>query len=123
MSVVSAQARTASLLQFAESSGDETLDRLIPILLSCTTREQGDFTRAEALATESLEIRRAIYDPYGIAESRAALAVVVRRGHDQARAQTLLSESLALRPAIGDRAGIAECERELGVPGPAVVTS
>jgi RNA polymerase sigma-70 factor, ECF subfamily len=32
MSVVSAQARTTSLLRFAESSGDETLDRLIPLL-------------------------------------------------------------------------------------------
>jgi hypothetical protein len=76
-------------------------------------REQGDVARAEALATESLDIRRAIHDRHGIAESLATLALAARDRRDEARARTLFTESLELRRAIGDRAGIAECERAL----------
>ncbi len=85
-------------------------------LLSSAMLEEGDVARAEALAAESLDIRRAIQDRHGVAESLAALAVVARRRHDEARARTLFTESLVLRRAIGDRAGIAECERALEAP-------
>jgi tetratricopeptide (TPR) repeat protein len=83
-------------------------------LLSWAARDQGDLARAEALASESLELRRAIHDRFGVAESLVALANVARRGGDGSRARELFAQSLALRRQIGDRAGIAECERELG---------
>jgi hypothetical protein len=69
--------------------------------------------RAEALAAESLDLRRAIQDRHGVAESLAALAVVARHRRDEVRAHALFTESLVLRRAIGDRAGIEECERAL----------
>jgi predicted ATPase/tRNA A-37 threonylcarbamoyl transferase component Bud32 len=92
-------------------------------LLSWAAREQGDLARAEALATESLELRRTIYDRFGEAESLAALANVARRGDDDSRAREFFAQSLALRRQIGDRAGIAECERELGALAVATTAS
>jgi hypothetical protein len=85
-------------------------------VLSAAVLQQGDRDRAEALAAESLDIRRAIQDRHGVAESLAALVFVARRRGDEARAHTLFTESLALRRAIGDRGGIAECERALEEP-------
>ena len=83
-------------------------------LLSWAVREQGDLARADALAIESLDIRRAIHDRFGMAESLVASANVARRRGDEAGARELFEKSLALRREVGDRAGIAECERELG---------
>jgi predicted ATPase len=74
---------------------------------------EDDLPQANALATESLELRLAIHDRFGIAESQAMLALLARRQDDESRARELLGESLALRREIGDRAGIAECERGL----------
>jgi hypothetical protein len=82
-------------------------------------REQGDIARAEALAAESLDIRAAIHDRHGVAESLAALALVARSRGDEGRALALFTESLALRRTIGDRAGIVECERALEALGTA----
>jgi len=82
-------------------------------LLSRVMCEEGDFDRAEALAIESIDLRRAISDRHGHAESLATLAIAAVARADGARARTLFTDSLSVRRTIGDRAGIAECEREL----------
>ena len=88
-------------------------------LLSRVACVEGDFDRAEALATESIDLRRAINDRHGLAESLATLALAAVAQADEARARALFTESLSVRLTIGDRDGIAECTRELTALGSA----
>ena len=82
-------------------------------LLSWVERERGDLSRAEQLAREGLEVRRAFQDRYGEAQSLAALGAIARARGDESTARALYTESQEIRLAIGDQPGTKECAREL----------
>jgi predicted ATPase len=69
--------------------------------------EQGDYTSAEALIRESLEIARQLSDKQGVAVSLNALAVYARDQGDVAVAHSLFEEALVLWRELGDRKAVA----------------
>ena len=96
MSVVSAQARTTSLLRFAESSGDETLDRLIPLLY----QELKRMARRQLVREESAHTLRTtdlVHEAYLRLVDQAQ---VTRRG----RAYFFGAAARAMRQVLIDRA-------------------
>jgi predicted ATPase/class 3 adenylate cyclase/Tfp pilus assembly protein PilF len=75
---------------------------------------QGDFTRAETLHTEALELSRALADTAGTARATGNLGVVAFDRGDYRRALALLEESLALARAVDDRQMAATALTDLG---------
>jgi predicted ATPase len=70
--------------------------------------EQGDYTSADTLISESQEIARRLDDKTGVAVSLNALAVFARDRGDVAVAQRLFEESLALWKVLGDQKAVAQ---------------
>lgn len=96
MSVVSAQARATSLLRFAESSGDETLDRLIPLLY----QELKRMARRQLVREESAHTLRTtdlVHEAYLRLVDQAQ---VTQRG----RAYFFAAAARAMRQVLIDRA-------------------
>ena len=69
--------------------------------------EQGDYSSAEALIGESLDIARQLHDKQGVAVSLNALAVFARDRGDVAVAHSLFEENLALWKELGDQKAVA----------------
>jgi predicted ATPase len=69
--------------------------------------EQGDYSAANALMRESLNIARELGDNQGVAVSLNALAVVARDNGEIAEAHALFQESLGVWKALGDLKAIA----------------
>jgi predicted ATPase len=69
--------------------------------------EQGDYSAANALMGESLDIARHLGDKQGVAVSLNALAVVARDNGELAAAHTLFQESLVVWRELGDLKAIA----------------
>jgi predicted ATPase len=69
--------------------------------------EQGDYSVANALMRESLNIARQLGDNQGVAVSLNALAVVARDNGEIAEAHALFQESLGVWKALGDLKAIA----------------
>ncbi len=70
--------------------------------------EQGDYTAADRLIGESLDISRRLGDRHGVAVSLNALAVNARDRGDVPSALSLLEESLELWRELGDLRSIAQ---------------
>jgi tetratricopeptide (TPR) repeat protein len=70
--------------------------------------EQGDYTSADTLISESQEIARRLNDKTSVAVSLNALAVFARDRGDVAVAQRLFEESLALWKVLGDQKAVAQ---------------
>ena len=69
--------------------------------------EQGDYSAANALMRESLDIARQLGDKQGVAVSLNALAVVARDNGELAEAHALFQESLGVWRELGDLKAIA----------------
>jgi tetratricopeptide (TPR) repeat protein len=69
--------------------------------------EQGDYTSADKLTRESLDIARQLGDKQAIAVSLNAVAVLARDNGDVAVARSLLEESLVLWEELGDQKAFA----------------
>src|SRR5882724_1211577 len=69
--------------------------------------EQGDYTSADRLMRESLDIARHLGDKQAIAVSLNAVAVLARDNGDVAVARSFLEESLVLWEELGDRKAFA----------------
>lgn len=74
---------------------------------------RGNYTRAGELEQESLTLRRALGDKWGIAVSLGNSAWVFLKQGDLPQAVGLLRESIMLRREIGDPGGIAWCLEKL----------
>ena len=71
--------------------------------------EQGDYTSADTLIEESLQIARKLGDERSVAVCLNALAVHARDRGDVAVAHSLLEESLVLWRELGDQKAVARC--------------
>jgi predicted ATPase/DNA-binding winged helix-turn-helix (wHTH) protein len=69
--------------------------------------EQGDYTSADALIRESIDIARQLRDKQGVAVSLNALAVLTRDRGAVATAHALFEESLELWRELGDLKAVA----------------
>jgi predicted ATPase/predicted Ser/Thr protein kinase len=69
--------------------------------------EQGDYSSADTLIRESLDIARQLGDKQGVAVSLNALAVFAGDRGDVVVAHSLFEESLALWKELGDRKAVA----------------
>jgi RNA polymerase sigma factor (TIGR02999 family) len=96
MSVVSAPARTASLLSFPESGGNESLDRLIPLLYEELKRVAHRQLRREAPG-QTLRTTDLVHEAYLRLVDQAQ---VTRRG----RAYFFAAAARAMRQVLIDRA-------------------
>jgi RNA polymerase sigma factor (TIGR02999 family) len=96
MSVVSAPARPASLLSFPESGGNESLDRLIPLLYEELKRVAHRQLRREAPG-QTLRTTDLVHEAYLRLVDQAQ---VTRRG----RAYFFAAAALAMRRVLIDRA-------------------
>jgi predicted ATPase len=77
--------------------------------LSAITTTQGDFAAAARFAGQSLSIYRELDDPFGIAISQNARAIVARDTGDYETAQTYFEAAVAKWRAIGDTVAAARC--------------
>lgn len=77
--------------------------------------DRGDYRRARELYQASLDLRRRIDDPIGIADSLNGLGIVAADQGDYDRARALHEEALAARRANGDRDGEARSLYNLGL--------
>jgi tetratricopeptide (TPR) repeat protein len=68
--------------------------------------EQGDHTKARALYSDSLALKREIGDKRGIALSLSKLAYVAQKQADYAEAEPLYLESLVMSQELGDKLGV-----------------
>jgi tetratricopeptide (TPR) repeat protein len=73
----------------------------------------GQYERATRLLEESLGLRRALGDQWGIDTALGSLGWVALRQGDYTRTRALLGESLAVRKEAGDRGGTAWCLEKL----------
>lgn len=78
-------------------------------------RDQGDYTAASALYQESLAIRRATDDPFGISYTLNNLGMVAWSQGDYPAAQRLHEESLAIRRTLGHQLSLAFSLNNLGL--------
>ena len=69
--------------------------------------EQGDYSSADRLMPESLEIARQLHDNQGVAVSLNAMAVLARDRGDVERAHALFEESLLVWRDVGDLKAVA----------------
>ncbi|HVH73138.1 MAG TPA: tetratricopeptide repeat protein [Candidatus Dormibacteraeota bacterium] len=69
--------------------------------------EQGDYSSADSLIRESLDLARQLRDKQGVAVSLNALAVFARDRGDVAVAYSLFEESLMLWKELGDQKAVA----------------
>jgi non-specific serine/threonine protein kinase len=76
---------------------------------------QGDYVEAKNHLERSLEIRRDLNDPIGVAASLNNLGAVAKDQGDFARARELHGESLAIRRRVGDRDAISVSLHNLGL--------
>jgi len=77
--------------------------------------DEGDDARAEALAEESLALRRTGGDRWGAAYTLRVLADIARDRGEHARAEGLYRESLALLGQATDALSVAACLEGLAV--------
>ena len=77
--------------------------------------EQGDYSAANALMRDSLDIARQLGDKQGVAVSLNALAVVARDNGEIAEAHALFQESLGVWRELGDLKAIARALSNLAI--------
>lgn len=77
-------------------------------------RNQNDYSRAQTLLAESVDLWRRLDDRPSLASSLATLAAVVRQTGDYEVARKLFEESLALYSELGNKAGMAASLQNLG---------
>jgi predicted ATPase len=77
--------------------------------------EQGDYTTASTLYTESLSLRRKLDDKHGIASSLNNLGIIACEQGDYEAAQRQYEESLALFRELDDKDRIAYTLANLGI--------
>jgi len=70
-------------------------------------REQGDYTKAEALHTRSLTLSREQLDRRGAAEALNNLGLIALYQASTSRSALLCDEGLAAVPRTGDQGGVA----------------
>lgn len=76
---------------------------------------QGDFRRAEQLATEGLMLNRKQGHPAGVADTLHTLASVAHGRGEYRRAEGLYGEALALYRDLGDRMEVSSALNDLGM--------
>jgi predicted ATPase/DNA-binding winged helix-turn-helix (wHTH) protein/Tfp pilus assembly protein PilF len=101
------RARLESLLLVESGSPGEKAKVLV--YLSTFATVQGDFPAATEFVEKSLSISRALGDPWGVAVSMNARAIIACDRQDYPAAQSHFDESLAHWRALGDRVAIARC--------------
>ncbi|MBI1744913.1 tetratricopeptide repeat protein [Candidatus Acetothermia bacterium] len=79
------------------------------------TRLQGDFSNAQALNQQALELSRQSGDKIGIAQALGNLGSFAWEQGNYAESQTYFEASLALSRELGDKSGIAGTLRNLAV--------
>ncbi|HEU0028351.1 MAG TPA: tetratricopeptide repeat protein [Ktedonobacterales bacterium] len=121
-------ARLSEVLALSAAEGEEA--EIAPLRLralfgaSLYAAAQGDFTRAEALAADSLELARLLGDRRAEAAALYAVGDALRTRGDGAGAERLFEQSLVICRELGDHAGItraimglATLLRQRGEPG------
>jgi predicted ATPase/DNA-binding winged helix-turn-helix (wHTH) protein/Tfp pilus assembly protein PilF len=101
------RARLESLLLVGSGSAREKAKVLV--YLSTFATVQGDFPAATDFVEKSLSISQALGDPWGVAVSMNARAIIAWDRQDYPAAQSHFDESLARWRALGDRVAIARC--------------
>ena len=81
----------------------------ILVYLSTFATVQGDYPAATDFVEQSLSIYRRLGDPWGIAVSMNARAIVAWDRQDYSAAQSHFDEALARWRALGDRVAVARC--------------
>ncbi|MDE2126080.1 MAG: tetratricopeptide repeat protein [Armatimonadetes bacterium] len=76
---------------------------------SVLARNQGDYDSAQRLASQSLEIKRAMGDRQGIASSLNSLATLALSRSDYDAARPWYEESLDIERSLGNRQGVTAC--------------
>jgi ATP/maltotriose-dependent transcriptional regulator MalT len=91
------------------------------IILAYLAYHEGDCTRGEQLAQESMSLQRAFGEPVGVGMSLRALGLMALEQGQLGRAWSYLGESLAIAHETGDRMALARTlEATIGVlVGPA----
>ncbi len=84
------------------------------VYLSTFATVQGDFPAATHFIEQSLSISQSLGDPWGIAVSMNARAIIAWDRGDYGAAQSHFDESLACWRALGDRVAVARCMHTLG---------
>jgi predicted ATPase/DNA-binding winged helix-turn-helix (wHTH) protein len=101
------RARLESLLLMGSGSAREQAKVLV--YLSTFATVQGDFPAAADFVEKSLSISQTLGDPWGVAVSMNARAIIAWDRQDYPAAQSHFDESLAQWRALGDRVAIARC--------------
>ncbi|HZU12362.1 MAG TPA: tetratricopeptide repeat protein [Chloroflexota bacterium] len=94
--------------------GDRRVRARVLSSAGALARQQGDYGRALARHSESLELRRALGDKRGVADSLTSLGNVYSRRGDAARAAALHSEALDLFREVGNQSGVSTALGNLG---------
>jgi predicted ATPase/DNA-binding CsgD family transcriptional regulator len=86
------------------------------IILAYLAYNEGDWTRGEQLAQESMSMQRAFGEPMGVGMSLRALGLIALEQGRPGRAWSYLCESLAIAHESGDRMALARTlEATIGV--------
>jgi len=101
------RARLESLLLTESGSARERAKVLV--YLSTFATVQGDFPAATDFVEQSLAISQTLGDPWGVAVSMNARAIIAWDRQDYPAAQRHFDESLARWRSLGDRIAIARC--------------
>ena len=106
--------RLSKLLKLAGAAAPTKARGRAVFATGVLTTEQGDYSSADLLFRESLEIARHLDDKHGAAVSLNALAVNARDRGELPVARSLFEESLALWRESGDQKAVARSLSNLG---------
>jgi predicted ATPase/class 3 adenylate cyclase len=104
-------------LEMAVASPNATAGRLLAKALNGAAnlaREQGDYSKAEALHMRSLTLSREQFDRHGTAEALNNLGLIALYQGQHDAAQRYCDEGLALFRETGDQGGVAAALNNLG---------
>jgi len=101
------RAKLGKLLELSGAAAPTKVRARALIAAGVLAGAQADFTTAEALVGESLDMTRQLHDQQGVAVSLNALAVFAQNRGDLAVAHSLFEESLAVWRELGDRKAVA----------------
>lgn len=85
----------------------------ISVYLSSFATVQGDFAAAAGFAEQGFSLYHGLGDPWGMAVSTNARAIIAQDRGDYAAAQSHFEETLASWRVLGDRVAIARCLHNL----------
>lgn len=98
--------RLAKVLKLPEAAARTEARARVLFAAGVLAAEQGDYTSADALHQESLEIARELGNEWSIAVSLNAMAVNAREQGNLAASRSLFEESLALWRKLGDSVAV-----------------